>query len=237
MAVRHPHRVGIVDELGSLTYGDLHARSNALAHALRDRGVGEGDSVAVMCRNHRGFVDATVAVAKLGADILYLNTAFAGPQLVEVLHRERPRMVILDEEFAEPLAGAEVDHRILAWTDTEPAEGTDTVESLIAGAPRGRVGAAATALPHVILTSGTTGTPKGAPRGEAGLEAAVAMLDRIPLRFGWTHPHRGAAVPHLGLRPPGPGDAAGVHRRAAPALRRPRTASGCCRRSAVTPSR
>ena len=43
-----------------------------------------------MCRNHRGFVDATLAIAKLGADILYLNTAFAGPQLVEVLEREKP---------------------------------------------------------------------------------------------------------------------------------------------------
>ena len=52
-----------------------------------------------MCRNHRGFIDATIAIAKLGADILYLNTAFAGPQLVDVLEREAPSMVIHDEEF------------------------------------------------------------------------------------------------------------------------------------------
>ena len=65
-------------------------RTNALARALASRGVEEGDGVAIMCRNHRGFVDATVAVAKLGADVLYLNTAFAGPQLVEVLEREKP---------------------------------------------------------------------------------------------------------------------------------------------------
>jgi len=73
--------------LGALTFGEIHERSNALAHALGELGVGEGDSVAVMCRNHRYFVDATVAAAKLGADILYLNTAFAGPQLVEVLNK------------------------------------------------------------------------------------------------------------------------------------------------------
>ena len=92
MAMREPHRVGLVDEKGSLTWGDLHRRSNALARALAARGVGEGDSVAIMCRNHRGFVDACVATAKLGADILLLNTAFAGPQLVDVLEREDPQV-------------------------------------------------------------------------------------------------------------------------------------------------
>ena len=75
----------MIDEKGPLTWGELHRRSNALARALADAGVGEGDSVAVMCRNHRGFVDACVATAKLGADILLLNTAFAGPQLADVL--------------------------------------------------------------------------------------------------------------------------------------------------------
>ncbi len=57
-----------------------------------------------MCRNHRGFVDVSIAAAKLGADILYLNTAFAGPQLVDVLEREKPDLVVHDEEFTELLA-------------------------------------------------------------------------------------------------------------------------------------
>ncbi|HTJ61898.1 MAG TPA: AMP-binding protein, partial [Candidatus Saccharimonadales bacterium] len=91
-ALRDPDRTGLVDELGSLTFAEMHRRSNALARALADRGVREGDSVAVMCRNHRGFVDAIVATAKCGADILLLNTAFAGPQLVDVLRREGPRV-------------------------------------------------------------------------------------------------------------------------------------------------
>ena len=89
----------IVDELGTLTFGEVHARTNALAHALSDAGIGEGDGVAIMCRNHRGFIEATVAVSKLGADALYLNTAFAGPQLTEVVEREKPVAIIYDEEF------------------------------------------------------------------------------------------------------------------------------------------
>src|SRR3546814_2034169 len=71
LAVRYPDRPGLIDELGTLTFGELEQRSNALADSLRKQGIREGDSVAVMARNHRGFVDATLAIAKLGADILY----------------------------------------------------------------------------------------------------------------------------------------------------------------------
>jgi fatty-acyl-CoA synthase len=187
MALRDPHRVGLVDELGSLTYGDLHRRSNALARALGERGVTEGDSVAVMCRNHRGFVDALVATAKCGADILLLNTAFAGPQLVDVLQREGPRVVIHDEEFTGLLSAADVDTRLLAWVDSEDTE-VASLESLITSYDDSDVPATDRHARIVILTSGTTGTPKGAPRSEAGLGAAVSLMSRMPLRYGWrTH--------------------------------------------------
>ena len=189
LAVLEPDRDGIVDELGTLTWGDMHRRSNALARALGERGVGEGDAVAVMCRNHRGFADATVAVAKLGADLLYLNTAFAGPQLVDVLEREKPRAVIHDEEFAGLVADADVARRLVAWTDSEPddegrVDGVETIESLIERYPDADLTPPERHARIVILTSGTTGAPKGAPRSEAGIGAAVALLSRIPLRHG-----------------------------------------------------
>ncbi len=186
VAVREPHRIGIVDELGELTFGELHRRSNALARGLAELGVSEGDAVAVMCRNHRGFVDATIAVAKLGADLLYLNTAFAGPQLVDVLEREAPTVVIHDEEFTGLLEKAEVAQRVLAWTDS--ATDLATVESLIAAHDDADLAAPDRHARVVILTSGTTGTPKGAPRNEAGIGAAVSLMSRLPLRYGWrTH--------------------------------------------------
>ena len=191
MALRDPHRVGLVDELGSLTFGEMHRRTNALARALAGRGVREGDSVAIMCRNHRGFVDACVAAAKLGADILLLNTAFGGPQLVDVLERERPSAVIHDQEFTGLLAKADQGVRILGWVDDEAAETSPAEESTEALIPT--YGDSDLAAPRrhsriVILTSGTTGTPKGAPRNEAGLGAAISLLSRMPLRYGWrTH--------------------------------------------------
>lgn len=185
LAVRHPGAVGLVDERGSLTWADLHRRSNALARALADRGVGEGDSVALLARNHRGFLDATVAAAKLGAHLLYLNTAFARPQLVEVLDREQPDALVCDEEFLDLLDGTGLDP-ILAWSDG----GTDlpTIDALIPAYAGGDLAPPRRPGRIVILTSGTTGTPKGAPRPNAGVDAAVALLSRMPLRAGWrTH--------------------------------------------------
>ncbi|GAA1933357.1 AMP-binding protein [Nocardioides hwasunensis] len=187
LAARAPDQVGVVDELGELTWGELHRRSNSLARALGERGVGEGDSVAVMCRNHRGFVEASIAIARLGADILYLNTAFAGPQLVDVLAREAPSLVIHDEEFTGLLAGAHATRRLLAWTDTAAAD-AETIERLVAAYDDGDLQPPRRHARIVILTSGTTGTPKGAPRNEAGIDAAVSLLSRMPLRAGWrTH--------------------------------------------------
>jgi acyl-CoA synthetase (AMP-forming)/AMP-acid ligase II len=184
LAERDPHGIGVVDDLGSLTWGDLHRRSNALARALAERGVGPGGAVAVMCRNHRYFVEAAVAAAKTGADVLLLNTAFAGPQLAEVAARESPTAVVHDQEFAGVLDGADCGLRVLAWVD-DAAEVDDatTVEGLVRASTDGDVPPVEGSR-VVILTSGTTGAPKGAPR-TAGLEAAVAILSRIPLRHGW----------------------------------------------------
>ncbi|HEY1135086.1 MAG TPA: AMP-binding protein [Nocardioides sp.] len=184
-ALRWPDAVGIVDERGSLTWGELHCRTNALAAALRDEGVRAGDGVAVMCRNHRGFVEASVAASKLGADVLYLNTAFAGPQLVDVLEREAPRVVVHDEEFTKLLAAADVERRVLAWVDGDGGRDVPTLDELIARGNEADLRPPPREGRTIILTSGTTGTPKGAPRPQGGVPAAVSLLSRMPLRSGW----------------------------------------------------
>ena len=136
MAILNPRRTAVVDELGSLTYGELHERSNRLANSLRARGIGPGDSVAIMCRNHRGFLDVSIAAAKIGADIVYLNTAFSGPQLVDVLDREGPRLVVHDQEFAGLLDEADTVDRVTAWCEGPSA--ADTLESCVdPGTPAG----------------------------------------------------------------------------------------------------
>jgi acyl-CoA synthetase (AMP-forming)/AMP-acid ligase II/carbon monoxide dehydrogenase subunit G len=183
LADRYPDGTMIVDELGTLTYSEVDTRTNALAHALSDAGLVEGDGVGVMCRNHRGFIEATIALSKLGADALYLNTAFAGPQLTEVVQREKPKALIFDEEFYDLLEDAgRRRKRFVAWHD-EPSADDPTLDELMADGdpsdvvPPEREGRA------VILTSGTTGTPKGASRGNPEtLEPVVSYLSKIPLK-------------------------------------------------------
>lgn len=187
LAERDPDGVAVVDELGSLTWAEVDERSTRLADGLRQAGVGEADGVAVLVRNSRYFVDVSTALSKLGADILYLNTAFSATHLGEVCERERPVAVVYDEEFTDLVDKSGVDlRRVVAWRE-EGSESTEAhVEQLIeAGSPVLGSPPAHTTRP-VILTSGTTGTPKGAPRGEAGLDGAVALLSRIPLRAGGT---------------------------------------------------
>jgi len=123
LATRSPSDVGLIDELGELTWSDIDDRSTRLAHGLKEIGVCAGDSVALLCRNHRYFVDASAALSKLGADILYLNTAFSAPQLGEVCEREEPAAIIYDDEFTELIdkSGIEVE-RVIAWHDGEPAD-------------------------------------------------------------------------------------------------------------------
>ncbi len=182
-AITDPDRIAIVDEAGTLTWERTHQRSNALARALRDEGVGPGDGVAIMCRNHRYFIEATMASAKLGAVALYLNTAFAGPQLADVMEREHPAALIYDQEFTELLSDASKGMRqFVAW---EERDGTDqtTLEEMISSSHGEDLDPPPEHGRYIILTSGTTGTPKGAQRSQPeGLSSVAALLSKIPRR-------------------------------------------------------
>ncbi|BBY72994.1 MULTISPECIES: acyl-CoA ligase FadD12 [Mycobacterium] len=184
-AQRCPDRPGLIDERGSLTWRELDERCNALAAALQGLPSGQPRVIGIMCRNHRGFVEALVAADRIGSDILLLNTSFAGPALADVVTREGVDAVIYDEEFTETvdraLTGTPDATRIVAWTD---AEHERTVEGLIAaraGAQPKRTGRKGK---MILLTSGTTGTPKGAKQsgGNAGIGTLKAILDRTPWR-------------------------------------------------------
>jgi acyl-CoA synthetase (AMP-forming)/AMP-acid ligase II len=185
-SARHPDRLCVVDDSGTLTWGEVERRSNALARALARRGVSEGDVVAMLCRNHRGFVEATAALSKLGATTLYLNTGFGGPQLREVMDRDRAVALFYDEEFGDVVAdGAELSVQLVAWHEGEGA--VRTLDDLIASTGAERPAPPSRPGRSIILTSGTTGTPKGAPRDQVSpMGPVIAMLDRIPYREGET---------------------------------------------------
>jgi acyl-CoA synthetase (AMP-forming)/AMP-acid ligase II len=186
-AIRHGDHVAIRDERGDVTYRELDERTNALANAWRERGLEPGDGVAILVRNHRGFMEAVFAAAKCGAKIILLNTSFAGPQIREVADREGTDLLVYDDEYSSTLQGVEPPHgRWRAWVDDEaehPERVDDSLESLIDGGDRSTPPKPGRGPKIVILTSGTTGTPKGAPRDEPkSLGLLGGLLSKVPFR-------------------------------------------------------
>ena len=181
-AQRCPDRAGLVDELGTLTWRDLDQQADALAAALQALSGGTPAVVGIMARNHRGFVLSLIAATRIGADVLLLNTSFAGPALAEVVTREHVDAVIYDEEFTgaldQALTALPDTTRIVAWTDTHAHE--TTVAKLVDQYHGTQPRRGSTKSRVILLTSGTTGTPKGAGHSGGGPEILKAILDRTP---------------------------------------------------------
>ncbi len=182
-AIRHGDRIALVDERGELSYKELDERSNALANAWREQGLEAGEGVAILARNHRGFFESVFAAAKCGARIILLNTSFAGPQIREVAEREETDLLVYDDEYADMLGDGKLPRgRYRAWTE-EGGGGDETLESLIEGASTKAPPKPGESPRITILTSGTTGTPKGAPRSEPRSLALIGgLLSKVPFR-------------------------------------------------------
>jgi acyl-CoA synthetase (AMP-forming)/AMP-acid ligase II len=185
-AQRCPDRPGLVDELGTLTWREIDQRADAFAAALQAL-PSPSKVIGIMARNHRGFVEALIAANRIGADVLLLNTSFAGPALAEVVQREGVDAVIYDEEFTATVDRALADNpdatRIIAWTDGP--QGGLTVEKMIAERAGRQPQRASTKSKVILLTSGTTGSPKGAKHSggaDGGPGILKAILDRTPWR-------------------------------------------------------
>ncbi|MGY0500281.1 acyl-CoA synthetase [Nocardia sp. FBN12] len=180
----HAGAPAIVDERGTLSFGDIDRQSNALARGLATTGIAPGDVVAVLSRDHRGMVLAMLALGKLGARMVLMNTGFAKPQFADVAARERVSAVLHDSEFTGVLDAVPGDiPRVLTWVDDadDVAPNAVTIDDLLAGRASDPVPAPAKPGGMVILTSGTTGTPKGAPRDTASPLVSAQFLDRVPL--------------------------------------------------------
>ena len=184
-AVRTPDAPAIIDDAGTLRFGELERSTNAIARGLRAAGIGPGDGVGLFARNHRGFVQAQMALDKIGANTLLLNTGFAAPQLAEVVEREGSKVILFDEEFRDIVEqGAGRLERILTWSEGDRAEAT--LDTLARSHDEAPVEPPPAPGRTTILTSGTTGTPKGAQRSakSQGLDALVGLFGRMPLRAG-----------------------------------------------------
>ncbi|MCV7409946.1 acyl-CoA synthetase [Mycobacterium florentinum] len=188
-ARRTPDRAALIDEEGELSYRELDEAAHAVANGLIDKGVKGGDGVAILARNHRWFLIANYGAARVGARIILLNSEFSGPQIKEVSEREGAKIIIYDDEYtnavskAEPVLGKLRALGINPDSD-EPSGSTDeTLADLIAHSSKEPAPKAGKHASIIILTSGTTGTPKGANRSTPPTLAPVGgILSHVPFK-------------------------------------------------------
>jgi acyl-CoA synthetase (AMP-forming)/AMP-acid ligase II len=170
-AARSPSRVAVVDDSGaSWTYREMLDRSGRLGAALP---ISAGDRVGVLCRNSADMIVVLIAVASVGADPVLINTGLSSSQLSAVISAQGLKSVVHDPEFAGLLPGFSGAMEIGRTADLI-SSAHPTVLS-----PPARPGRT------IVLTSGTTGMPKGAQRPTpGGFRPLCSIIDRIPLRAG-----------------------------------------------------
>lgn len=133
----------------TLSYDDVATRSATYAQALRERGVGAGDRVAVLLGNHPEMPLVWLALMRLGAAMVPLNVRYGPVDTGHVLHDSGARLVVTSARHVAALDG--VDHR------PEVA----LVEELVAEDAWEQGPVDPGAVVNVQYTSGTTGRPKG----------------------------------------------------------------------------
>jgi fatty-acyl-CoA synthase len=190
-ARRTPNRTAIIDDFGEITFKELDDAAHEVANGLLAKGIKGGDGVAILARNHRWFLIAVYGAARAGARIILLNSEFSGPQIKEVSEREGAQLIIYDDEYCQAVSKADPPlgklRALGVNPDKEEQSGStdETLEDLVArssGKPAPRVTKHSSII---ILTSGTTGTPKGANRGTPPSLAPIGgILSHVPFRSG-----------------------------------------------------
>ena len=188
---RTPNRTAIIDDDGELTFKELDDAAHAVANGLLAMGVKGGDGVAILARNHRWFLIAVYGAARTGARIILLNSEFSGPQIKEVAEREGAKVIIYDDEYCQAVSKADPELgklRALGKNPDkdEPSGSTDeTLENLVARSSGKPAPKATRHSSIIILTSGTTGTPKGANRSTPPTLAPIGgVLSHVPFKSG-----------------------------------------------------
>jgi fatty-acyl-CoA synthase len=164
-------RTGVIYGEHSCTYGELGRRCRRLASALQSRGVGRGDTVAVMCPNIPPMLEAHYGVPMTGAVLNALNTRLDAASVAFILQHGEAKVLIADSEYAPTvraaLAAAGRDILVVDVVDPNaPGErvgGLDYEDLLASGDPAFAWERPADEWQAISLcyTSGTTGNPKG----------------------------------------------------------------------------
>jgi long-chain acyl-CoA synthetase len=179
-----PDKAAIICGEERLTFGELDQTTDRLANALRSKGVGIGDRVAIQLHNTVEFARAFMAVTKAGGISVPVNTRLAPGEIAYILADSAPKAVFVSDETREVFEKAATNAKdVLRIAAGRPKDGEFSVADLIAsGAP------GLPAVPSefddnlIVYTSGTTGNPKGAIITQAN--SVVANYFFNGLQFG-----------------------------------------------------
>ena len=187
-AAAAPDRIALIDDTGVLTYRQLRDDSRSLAKwllALQDeRGLDEL-RIGVMARNGRGIILPLAAKGYAGAHIFLLNIGSSPEQLAGIFAENDINVLFIDDEFADRLP-ANTDGITIIRAHEDGGEGLSIGQVVRRDVDR--------QLPRwpkhgnlVLMSSGTTGIPKGIVRPEPRMPFVVAgYLEAIPWRAGDT---------------------------------------------------
>jgi len=172
-AAVYPDKVAVVHGTQRFTYGQMRERCRRLASALSRRGIGEGDTVAIMAPNVPAMLEAHYGVPMLGAVLNCLNTRLDPPAIAFCLEHGEAKLLICDREYSgvvdpalkllgRSLAVVDIDDPLAG--DAGKRLGEIDYEAFLAGGDPGFAPPALTDEWSAIslgYTSGTTGNPKG----------------------------------------------------------------------------
>jgi amino acid adenylation domain-containing protein len=160
-AAERPDALALTFADAHLTYGELNARANRLAHYLLENGVKPGDRVAVCVEPSFDILIALLALFKVGATHVPLDPTYPTERLEVILDDVAPTLLLaqsgtLKNLPADKLPKTFLFDRDFGTLDARPSENPDIEYSLETGA-------------YIVYTSGTTGKPKGVVATHANL--------------------------------------------------------------------
>jgi long-chain acyl-CoA synthetase len=182
-----PDRSALITTTGTITYGELNARANRLARALRRRGIRRGDAVALLCSNRTEFVEVLLATQRAGLRLTTVNWHLTADEAGYIVDDCEAMAFVAEARFAAVARGAAAGapRAQVRLAVAGSIDGFEDYDAAVAAEPGDDLDDPALGS-QMLYTSGTTGRPKGVFRDEASLATAV-MLARAAYRDGNVH--------------------------------------------------
>ncbi len=180
-----PNRTALIDDSGSLTYTELRNNSRILASYLRQEFPDE-IHLGIMARNGRGILYPMAAKGYAGATVYLLNIGSSKEQLTACIKRDGIKVLVIDEEFLPRLDTDAIDIPIIvAHRDTTDKLEYPDLDGIIKTHIPNKLPLYPKHGPIVVMSSGTTGIPKGVIRNEPMLPTVLAgILAKVPWKAG-----------------------------------------------------